>query len=85
MGSSALGDDGSLDSLPMWESLKRRGKYRHTAPQTQLIKDGFLLRIVQIFVVNVLLVEKRLDQLLDPLQIKHSMESAGLWFRIMVV
>lgn len=85
MGSSALGDDGSLDPLPKWESLKRRGKYRHTAPQTRLLQDDFLLSTVQIFVANILLMEKRLDQFLDPLQKKHSMESAGSWFRIMVV
>lgn len=59
MGSSALGDDGSLDSLPKWESVRRRGKHRHTAPQTRLLKDDFLLKIVQVFVVNVLLVGKK--------------------------
>lgn len=59
MGSSALGDDGSLDSLPKWELVRRRGKHRHTAPQTRLLKDDFLLKTVQVFVVNVLLVEKK--------------------------
>lgn len=85
MGSSALGYYGSLDPLPELESVQRRGTYKHTAPRALLLEDDFLLSTVQTFVISILL-RKRFNQPPDPLQEKQPIvESAGSWFRNMVV